>query len=415
MRRQGHIDYLDGLRGIAIALVLISHAWGFALVNTTRSVGYTTFLDNLFWHGYEGVSLFLVLSGFCLSIGPLRKRREGSLDWFRPAQFFGRRAWRILPPYYVALTLSVLAGMVYARERWRPLYSMVRYPVWSSVLSHVALVHNLTHARGDLNTSFWSLGLEWQWYLAFPAALVVCLARPRLALLLCLASAIVWAVVTHRPQALPDTSSCMLPARLFEFCCGVVAADLVARRQRIPVWALILTLTPPLALALQLPATSALSALQHVQDIARYRLGLTQPLYGLAFAALILLGAQTTATRVALSWRPLVWLGTVSYSVYLVHEPLVEAIDTYGLRWISHPAILAVVAGMGGLAAGVAFHHLVERPYLDGRRRARAEPCLARLFAWADAPWDRIRHRLSPLPGQPVGGEDRAAGPLIAR
>ncbi len=255
MRRQEHIDYLDGLRGIAIALVLISHAWGFALVNTARSLGYTTVLDHFFWHGYEGVSLFLVLSGFCLSIGPLRKRREGSPDWFRPAQFFGRRAWRILPPYYVALTLSILVGALYARQQWRPLDSMVRYPVWSSILSHVALVHNLTHVCGDLNTSFWSLGLEWQWYLVFPAALVVCLARPRLALLLCLASAVAWAVVTRRPQALPDTSSCMLPARLFEFCCGVVAADLVARGRRVP--ALVLALTPPLFLALQLPATGA--------------------------------------------------------------------------------------------------------------------------------------------------------------
>ncbi len=415
MRRQEHIDYLDGLRGIAIALVLISHAWGFALVNTAHSVGYTTFLDHLFWHGYEGVSLFLVLSGFCLSIGPLRKRREGHPDWFRPSQFFGRRAWRILPPYYVALTLSVLVGVVYAREQWRPLYSMVRYPVWSSILSHVALVHNLTHARGDLNTSFWSLGLEWQWYLAFPVALVVCLARPRVALLLCLASAVVWTVVTHRPQALPDTSSCMLPARLFEFCCGVVAADLVVRGRRVPVWALILALTPPLTLALQLPATGALSALQHIQDIARFRLGLTQPLYGLAFTALVLLGAQTATTRAALSWRPLVWLGTVSYSVYLVHEPLVEAIDTYGLRWISHPALLAVVAGVGGLVAGVAFHHLVERPCLDRRRRARAEPRLARVFAATDTLWDRAHRRLRAMPHRSAADEDAAPKPLIAR
>jgi len=405
MRRGNHIDYIDGLRGIAIALVLLSHAWGFSLVNTVRSPGYRTFFDHLAWYGYEGVSLFLVLSGFCLSMAPLRKVRGGEPDPFRPAQFFGRRAWRILPPYYVALALYVLVDAVYARERWRPLFSMDRYPVWSSVVSHVALAHNLTHARGDFNTSFWSLGLEWQWYLAFPAALALCLARPRLALATLLGGAILWAAVTHRPQAVPDTSSCMLPARLFEFCCGVVAADLVVRGRRLPTWALVLALTPPLALAVAIPAASHLSALHRAQDLARYKLGLTQPLYGLAFAALVLLGAQSGPARVALSWRPLVWLGTISYSVYLVHEPLVEAIDTYGARWVAAPALVAILAGAAGIVAGALFHRLVERPCMRPRPRAWAEPRLARLFGWADILWDRAYPRLTVSLLRPLSDE----------
>jgi len=110
-----------------------------------------------------------------------------------------------------------------------------------------------------------------------------------------------------------------------------------------------------------------------------------------------------------------VWLGTVSYSVYLVHEPLVEAIDTYGLRWIPSPALLAVIACAGGLVAGVAFHRLVERPCLNRQRRAWVEPRLARLFAWADALWNRARRRLSATLGQPIIDEDTVPNPLIAR
>ncbi len=414
-RRHDHIDYLDGLRGIAILLVLVSHAWGFSRLNIARSLGYHTFFDHLFWHGYEGVSLFLALSGFCLALGPLQKRAAGRPDWFRPAQFFARRAWRILPAYYVALALYVALDLVYARERWKPLFAMDRYPVWSSVVSHAALVHNLTHARGDFNNSFWSLGLEWQWYLVFPAALVLCLARPRAALALLLGGAVLWALVTRRPQAVPDTSACMLPARLFEFCCGVVAAGLVVRGRRIPMWTLVLALTPPLVLALDIPAAPPLLLARHAQDLARDTLGLTQPLYGLAFTALILLGARAPMAQAALSWRPLVWLGTVSYSVYLVHEPLVEAIDTYGLRWVTSPALLALCAGVAGIAAGALFHRLVERPCLDARARARVEPRLARLCARVDTLWDAAHRRLAPPPPRPVTGEDVAPGPLIAR
>ena len=107
------------------------------------------------------------------------------------------------------------------------------------------------------------------------------------------------------------------------------------------------------------------------------------------------------------------WLGTVSYSVYLVHEPLVEAIATYGGRWVSAPALLAILAGAGGIVAGARFHHLVERPCMRPRPRAWAEPRLARLFSWADILWDKGR-RLTTGP-RPMSDEDSASRPLIAR
>src|SRR4051812_7699293 len=102
---RGRLAFIDGLRGVAMLSVLLYHCW----VHTIRA----PILLALGRHhldltaplhlGYLGVNLFLVLSGFCLTY-PLARIgvAEMNLDLRR---FFRRRAWRILPPYYVALIL----------------------------------------------------------------------------------------------------------------------------------------------------------------------------------------------------------------------------------------------------------------------------------------------------------------------
>lgn len=162
-----HIADLDVLRGLAIILVVAFHAQeflvpGFALyappvngfVWTPGDAGWQRFLWNLTPAaiGWAGVDLFLLLSGFLIHWSSLK--RGPLLSW---SDFYERRFWRIYPAYLVALVafLTLLGPF----GKW-------------DVLAHVFLVHNYhPDTFYSINGSFWSLALEVQMYLLYPLLL----------------------------------------------------------------------------------------------------------------------------------------------------------------------------------------------------------------------------------------------------
>lgn len=366
-------DYVDGLRGVAIAMVLIYHAWlhhGWLDQGAGRVA---TAFDRLANIGYQGVTLFLVLSGFCLSYPLWRRRRAGAADWFTPSLFFARRCLRILPPYYVALAL--FSAIIVLRDHG------LRHLGAINLVSHVLLLHTLTPYHDEINASFWSLGLEWQWYWLFPLVLALCLWSPWRALALCLAAAVFWHAGTHDLWSLSA-----LPARLFEFCAGVVAARMVVSGHAVPVVALALA-------ALAAPLAYALSSVLPIplQDVY----GRGEPLWGLGFAALVLLGSRRGAVFSALSWSPLALLGVASYSVYLVHEPLVATIDKHAPLPLRNSPLVMVVAIVAALVAGMLFHLAVERPFMRAATQRKVVPALTALFGWTDWTWEKVRHTLA--------------------
>lgn len=379
------IAYVDGLRGVAIGMVLVYHAWSYHVVNPFAYILTQSGppLDRVISRGYEGVSLFLILSGFCLAHPLLVRRNAGEARWFQPGEFFARRCLRILPPYYVALTLYVLYGRLRASMHWPGLSAIGRPAYSTNVLARLLLVHNVTRYRVAINPAFWSLGLEWQWYWAFPLLLALYVWSPRGALAACALAAVLWhAGVPNDPWSISGVVSGALPPRLFEFCCGIAAAGLIARR-RVPAPALLaLGVVLPLLLV-EMPAWPIIGAL-HGLAIS---LGLAQPLYGIAFAALLLLGHRSKAVGATLSWRPLVWLGMVSYSVYLVHQPIVNAVDVLAPAGLRASPLVVPIAIACGVAIGTIFHTLIERPCTSRTARRYVVPGLTRLFRWTDAAW----------------------------
>jgi peptidoglycan/LPS O-acetylase OafA/YrhL len=379
------IAYIDGLRGVAIGMVLVFHAWYHYLQVDFATYRPRTPLDGALLQGSQGVSLFLVISGFCLAFPLLQRQAAGASDWFRPSVFFARRALRILPPYYVALCLFVGWHIVFATAHW-PQLPFVGAPLTrGNLLSHLLLVHNLTPYRWAINGSFWSLGLEWQWYGVFPPLLVWCARSPRAALACCLAGALLWHVGTHD---LWQESA--LPARLFEFCCGVAVARMIVRRTRVSRRLLLLTLLALVSVQVPLVPLVARGHGARLINLVLHpiaTLGLAQPLWGVIFAAVLLLGYYSRAANTLLSWRPLVALGVVSYSVYLVHEPVLQGVEAFGPPGLRHSLLMLPIALSCALASGVIFHLCIERPCMRRSTWQRLAPALLRLFAWTDALW----------------------------
>jgi peptidoglycan/LPS O-acetylase OafA/YrhL len=166
------IPELDGLRGIAILMVLIFHLFGYSMFKKTwAGVAHWIMLPT--WQGARGVDLFFVLSGFLIT-GILLSTRADP-NYFR--NFYARRALRILPLYYAVLLVILLC------YRNSSDYVLVSF----FYLSNVAPLVGITMVNGAM----WSLSVEEHFYLFWPllirslplravapAALVICLSEP---------------------------------------------------------------------------------------------------------------------------------------------------------------------------------------------------------------------------------------------
>ena len=153
---------LDPLRGIAALAVVVHHtaqAWGIAADGT--SISATMFA----WLGGWGVTLFFVLSGFCIHLPQARAfslNRHHRIDWGR---FVKRRARRLLPTHYASLLLAAALGMFVQTE-------LISAPTFTSFIAHVFMAHVwFATFFYSINAVFWSIAIEVHFYICYPAYL----------------------------------------------------------------------------------------------------------------------------------------------------------------------------------------------------------------------------------------------------
>lgn len=390
-------SFLDGLRGLAALYVLLFHST-MELLGTPERTAIRPGLAQAvrgFGHGSDSVCIFIVLSGFCLALPLARKGLKNSTIDFR--RFMIRRAWRILPPYYAALILSlILIAVVPTLNEITGARSDKSLPAFTpgAVTSHLLLVHNVTHAwSSKINGPMWTIATEWQLYFALPLLLLP-LAK-KLGLPVMLGTAFAISVV---PYILRPNMSLLLSASpwfLFLFAIGIAAAYVsispasrqASKGSRVPWSAVAVSAFTVMAFLAIRPDMYVVSGgIGAVNSVARiWWFGspwLHDSAVGLSTAALIIACIQWSQRHASqqqpilvrmLSSRWVAGLGAFSYSLYLIHSPLLSSahIGLKALGWSADARLIALLFGAVPLivCTAYAFHCVFERPFLNKRQR----------------------------------------------
>lgn len=358
--RRATLDYcpsLTGARGFAAAWVLLFHLWQF---QGQPYVGIGPLdLTPFFACGYFGVDLFFVLSGYLLAL-PFLRARLNTAPSPHLGTFWKNRCRRVLPAYLVQLAL--LAGI--AAWRGKGLSPQ-------DLLTHLTLTFNFFDNTSALNPVYWSMPVEWDFYILLPL-LALGFARPS-GLPWMLPAAILFSV-SFRVLCMKALTAwgmdglsyyrwiIQLPARIDEFAFGMTAAWLVlsgygrpARRLAGPFGFLI-------ALSLMILVAPLGDIFAHARTPWIY---VQSPLLGISAASLILalvLNPSGLAARI-LSTRPALFLGTISYSLYLWHHPILEWLQSLRGAPLSGVAF-ALGAALACILAASLSYFLVESRFL---------------------------------------------------
>jgi len=352
---------LDGLRAIAVAGVVAYHA---GIANGIP------WLEDHLAGGFLGVSAFFTLSGFLITTVLLREHRStGSVDLPR---FYARRIRRLMPASLLTLLLVLLLTPVLGQQSQllslpaEALAALANVANWRFIIAGNEYAATFAATPSPLQ-HMWSLSVEEQWYLVIPLAAWAALRlshgrRWPLGVLLggltALSLTLLWLLgggeYTNRVYLGTDT-------RMAELAIGGLAAVLlldhhhvISRRVRVA-----MVLGAPMLMGLGLGVWSATA----LTDSWLYRWGLTA--HALATVAIIWAAMQRdTPLRNVLSVRPLVWLGRISYGVYLIHWPLMWWLtpDRLGVN----PWVAALVQVMATLMLAAASYRLIEQPIRRG-------------------------------------------------
>jgi peptidoglycan/LPS O-acetylase OafA/YrhL len=349
--RLTHVDALDGLRGVAVAGVVVFHV-------------------NFLSGGFLGVDLFFVLSGFLITSLLVRERLD--TGGVRLGAFWARRARRLLPALGgVLVGVAVYAwlfadptelgrlrgdtlGTVFYFANWRAIFSQQGY--WDTFLAPSPLSHT------------WSLAIEEQFYLLWPVVLggLLWWRRGSLRAVVGVTAAFaiagaVWMAVVYSPDD-PNRAYLGTDTRIPALLLGACMAAWLQWKGPVRSY----------RARLQVEVAALVGAVVLVAAWTSSE-GSTWILYhggffacGVAVVAIIAAITHPVAGPVArlFSFRPLCWLGLISYGLYLWHWPVIVVLNHDRVGYEGLP--LSLIQMSVSLALAVASYYLLEQPIRRG-------------------------------------------------
>jgi peptidoglycan/LPS O-acetylase OafA/YrhL len=355
------VPYLDGVRAVAVLSVVAYHArW--AVGHLSASSPSAAALEFALGFGAHGVDLFFVVSGFCLAYPVLHRRHALGSAQLDVARYATRRILRIVPPYYTAIFVLLWAGLL-SRHFGGPHFLHSASP--ADILRQLCFFDAGTN---KINSSFWTLPIEMRWYVLFPPLLWLWMRKPRAFVALGCG-----VVLAYECTLFGGLDAVTLPG----FMLGIIAADWAASGHAPRRWAPLLLIGGVIAGMLLEPLPT--SRLVQLTDVSRMTSNVSLAWQLAAFGFVVCAG-QCALLRRCLSLPWLTFIGTASYAIYLVHQPIVDGLAA--VLPMSHSFVRnELTVGALAVLGGIAFHFIGERPFLAATWRTRViatlEPVLA--------------------------------------
>ncbi|MGA3047664.1 MAG: acyltransferase [Terracidiphilus sp.] len=319
------IPSLDGIRALSILFVVMGHA--------ALTPGFPSYLGFLI-HATFGVRIFFVVSGFLITTLLLKEREKSGRISCRG--FYIRRAYRILPAAYTYLLVVTVLF-------WNSI------PRLELLCSYTFLINNLVHKDRFL-VHLWSLSVEEQFYLLWPFLLSIFFNKRKTILIWALALAPICRIIAsasgnHEP-------SLYFPSVQDALAAGCLLAILWPKLDRwtatIHRWIVPIATGTLLLAWLKMPSELNELVVQSLLNIG---------------IALCIYDCVQTKYRI-LNIKPVVWVGTISYSLYLWQQPFLQPGSTN--PFTAFPLNILCAVALASMS-----RYLIEKPFLALRTRIR--------------------------------------------
>ena len=358
------LEAIDGLRGVACLMVVAHHCYfhGGRYAYPELNIGSwkTIALSQILFYGYSGVELFFVLSGFCLAY-PILNRLPQTPNWRR---YFVSRIRRIYPPFLIAMVLFGICAWLIQYLQVEPFFSARVL----AIPSFRQFIYSILFISLSFNTSFWTLCVEWRWYFVLPLLITLYFRFKMLGILAFTTSVSLFYVFFIQSSNSEQVKFLLSPLPLFlpVFALGIWSAELATSKHKSTGTDFIIQNIRWGCLA------SLFFLLIVVPREPNLNLTFSRAIpFGLLYFFVVLAAIYDPVIRQILSWKPLVILGEFSYSLYLIHLPLIHAAYsvTQKLNWSPATQFLFYQGAFLPfcILLGYLFYQVAEKPFLRQR------------------------------------------------